>query len=1195
MVRITKFSELGHAVKLVAFLGCALCLLGSASSPLRAQANIIAARLSGIVTDTTGAVVPGANLTLTSLQEAFERKFTTSDLGEYLFPLLPPGRYRLTVEKAGFKTYEQPNIVLTAAQASTLDVKLEVGAVAQTVEVKGSGPILQTTDANIGADINTRAITEMPVGWRNVYGLVALNSSVNDSAEHQAGWAGGANGAFDDQDIAFTNFGGGRFGTTGYLLDGHWNASGYGGNMVMYAPEMEETEELKIQTNSFTSQYGWSMGNYVSAVTKSGTNAFHGDMREFLRNSDLDANYFFNNARGIPRPTFRLNQFGFTAGGPLYLPKLYKQRNKTFVFGSFFGRRQETPTTVLTTMPTSAMMGGNFSAFLGSQIGTDALGRPVLAGQIYNPFTTRSITAGQVDPTTGLVATQSGYIRDPFAGNIIPPSMLDSVALAAQKFYPAPNQTGLTNNFIATAGAPASETAYTVRVDHNISDKSRFYSRWSQKHQTSALGGAPQIFGAGNPAGTWGFSPDNRLDWAGDYAHTFSPTTMMTVDLGYGRWVQARTAPVTYLPSALGLPAFLDDAGFPKSDSIFPTFSMSGMQGLGPEYGFNGTPEDNKSVAVDFSKIRGKHSMSFGYMLVDFLWNNFYGTPASFSFTPGFTQGPNPTAANTSTGLSYASFLLGTGSGGITVNARAADHKNMTGGYFEDDWRITPKLTLNLGLRYEYQTAPTDRYNRFAWFNYSGANPISQQIGFTVPGYLQFTGGSNRRGIFVAQKTNFAPRVGLAYSISNKLVARAGFGMFYTPAAEMPDYEGLDEFGSTQTTPWVGTLDGITPLNLLSNPFPSGLITPPGKSLGALTNVGQSTDAMEPFRPTPYVEQWSLGFQYALTQNDSLEVAYIGNHGVKLLASGVAMDQLPTSDLSLGNDLLTQVPNPFYPYITTSGCGLNNPTIVKGQLLRPFPEYCGINDPQMPGEFSSYEALQVTYNHRWSQGLQMLASFTASKYLDDGSGDESWAVGVGAESFQNNYNLSAEKSLDGDDIPRSLVLSYVYELPAGKGKHFGSQWGRPVNAALGGWQVTGVTTFKSGFPLHFNNVVNNTGSDGGGQRPNLVGDPHVSNPTISEWFNTAAFAQPAAYTFGNVARTMPNLRAPGLNNWDLGIQKYFPIQEKVRLQFRAEMFDAFNHVNFYAPNQSYGVGPLFGQITSAYAARQVQFALKLIW
>jgi TonB dependent receptor len=539
---------------------------------------------------------------------------------------------------------------------------------------------------------------------------------------------------------------------------------------------------------------------------------------------------------------------------------------------------------------------------------------------------------------------------------------------------------------------------------------------------------------------------------------------------------------------------------------------------------------------------------------------------------------------------------LGTGSNvanGATINADGAFTKLFYGWYVQDDWKATRKLTLNLGLRYDIQTAPTDRFNRYSWFNFNGPNPISNAVGFTVPGYLIFTGPPNRRGIYDPQYTNFAPRVGLSYQATPKLVARAGFGMFYTPAIEFGDYQGLSLSGFTQNTPFVGTVDGITPVNLLSNPFPGGLILPPGKSQGALTNVGQATPAVENYRPTPYIEQWMAGLQYELTRNDALDVSYVGNHGVKLLFASVEKNQLQPQVLSMGDALLNNVPNPFYGQIAASGCGLNEPTVPAGQLLRPFPEFCSVSDSQPPAAFSSYNAFQITYNHRWSKGLQVIASFTASKYLDNAEGYEEWTAG--GSYIRNNYNTSTEKSLNPDDIPKSFVLSYIYEIPIGRGKQYGSSLSKPLDAIVGGWQVSGITTFKSGFPLSITDSLNNTNSyNNTQQRPNLVGDPHVSNPTVNEWFNVNAFAQPPPFTFGNVGRYMPNLRAPGLNNWDLAIQKWWSWQEKLRIQFRAEMYNAFNHANFYAPDTNFAdYGSTFGTITSANPAREFQMGLKL--
>ena len=456
-------------------------------------------------------------------------------------------------------------------------------------------------------------------------------------------------------------------------------------------------------------------------------------------------------------------------------------------------------------------------------------------------------------------------------------------------------------------------------------------------------------------------------------------------------------------------------------------------------------------------------------------------------------------------------------------------------------------------------------------------------------------GGSNGRGLYKPQYNNFAPRVGFAYRATNRLVARGGFATFYIPAYQLAGPSP----GYTQTTPFVGTYDQFTPVGNYANPFPNGLIQPAGNSAGGLTNVGFSVDGVERFRPTPYVEQWTFGLAYQLTNQDSVEATYIGNHGVKLLMSGWNRDTLPVQDLSLGNALYDQVPNPFYGKITSSSCGLNQPTVVRGQLLLPYPEFCSVNDNQAPDGFSTYEAATFAYKRRWSHGLQVLASFTVSKYLDNSAGPEGWASGGNAESFQYNYNLSAEKSFDANDIPRSAVVSWIYDLPFGKDQHYGAHMNKAAQAVLGNWEVTGVGTFKDGFPLSLRTLNNTTGSHGDAQRPNIIGNPVPANQSIYSWINAAAFAQPAPFTFGDAPRTLGYLRAPGTQNLDLGIHKYWYPLEQLQMQFRVEMFNALNHANLYAPSscpgECYEIPGQFGRITSALPARDIQMALKLIW
>ncbi|MEJ2010584.1 MAG: hypothetical protein P8Z30_20935, partial [Acidobacteriota bacterium] len=370
----------------------------------------------------------------------------------------------------------------------------------------------------------------------------------------------------------------------------------------------------------------------------------------------------------------------------------------------------------------------------------------------------------------------------------------------------------------------------------------------------------------------------------------------------------------------------------------------------------------------------------------------------------------------------------------------------------------------------------------------------------------------------------------------------------------------------------VGTVDGITPTNLLSDPFPTGLVAPPGKSQGGSTEVGLSPNGIGQFRPTPYVVQWTFGLQYALTPNDRISASYLGNHGVKQTWASpqINSNQLSPAYYSLGNDLLQQVANPFYPYITDSSCGLNNPTVQEGQLLRPYPEYCYVGNVQAPLASSWYDALTLNYRHRWSNGLEFLASYTWSKYLDTNAGNEGWATG-GTSGAQNYYNLYNEKSVDGNDVPHSLVLSYIYQLPFGRGERFGSNASAPVNALLGGWQFSGITTFKSGIPIAF---AAPGFSFGEGQRPNVVCNPSLPHPSLNEWFNTSCFAKPAPYTFGDASRFLPNPRAPGYNNWDLAMMKWFTLpkikSDTLRMQFRAEFFNAFNHENFFRPRPANG-------------------------
>ncbi|MFI5069483.1 MAG: carboxypeptidase regulatory-like domain-containing protein [Terriglobales bacterium] len=1135
------------------------------------------ASFSGTVSDPSGARLANASVTLTSAEKGITRVFKADAEGNFSFALLPAGVYTLTVEAPGFETLKQNEIRLEVGQSASQAVTLTIGSSEQVV-VTGEAPLLQTDNANVGDEISQKQVTELPLNLRNVFNFVELNSSVNNLSQRQTISSGGQQGS-SDQDVSFFNFGGGYFGTTAFLLDGAWDASeGWGG--VIYVPSPDNVQEFKVQQNTFSAQYGWSTGNVINVVTKSGGSSLHGDVYDYLRNAALDANNYFNNLNGLPKPVSHRNQFGVALGGPVYIPGIYEKRDKTFFFFNFEGHRDHNAGNYSGSVPTPAFRAGDFSALLGPQIGTDALGRPILKGQIYDPFSTR--------------AFGGGFIRDPIPGNnlatYISPftgaSLINPIGQKLISFYPTPLHGGLTNNWSATGLLADYSDEYSGRIDHNFSDRTRLYGRYSYKKEYKDEEAA--FFGANDPAGPGQRNPNNRWNVGVGLSQVFTPTFTMSVNLGGMKWVEGNDVQSHgFKASSLGLPSFID-----TNSPQFPIISVSTYLPEGPVAGAGqgAFPRSAASGSVDFVKVRGAHQLSFGYMAVatDENGGRFHFTP--FNFDTGFSSGPDPKTPTSGTGDAVASMLMGlpaSGNTGIAISevSRTWFH----GVYLQDDWKASRKLTLNLGVRWEVQRPVTDRYNRQASFNYNAVNPISAAVGKNYLGELVFASSGNR-GLTNTNYKNFAPRIGFAYQLMPKLVMRGGYGVFYPPS-----YRGTGPApGFSSDTPYISSNNGgLNPAGTLSNAFSGGLVPVSGSALEGLTDVGQSVTAVSRTRKTYYDQQWTYGVQYAPTSNDVIDVTYVGNHGVHVDASGLNLNQLDPKYFSMGNALLTQVPNPFFGKITSSGCSLDQATIAQGQLLRPYPEFCDINENQDPAGSSSYKALDVNYTHRVSQGLTLLASYTFSKFVDNVGGPENWASASAnfSENIRNVYNLAAEKSVDATDTPHSFVLSYVYELPVGKGRKFAAGTNSVLNKVIGGWQTSGTLTLKEGFPLTVTGSNNN--NFGVGQHVNVTGDIHIANPSRTAWFNTAAFATAPAWTLGNAPRYFSDLRAPGYRNFDLSIQKYFPIKESVRLQFRLDMFNALNHTNFYSPNTFIGGG--FGTINQAWTPRQMQAALKLYW
>ena len=913
----------------------------------------------------------------------------------------------------------------------------------------------------------------------------------------------------------------------------------------------------------------------------------------------MDANLWFSDHNGLPKTSVNRNQAGLSFGGPLEIPRLYKQRDKTYFFGLYEHFGASTPSVGTFTVPNSNFRGGDFSQLLGAQVGTDALGRPIYSGQIYDPRSGRAITAGVVDPVTGLVPTSSGYIRDPIANNNVAAfRALDPVATKLLTYFPSPTNSALANNLTVDGQAPAGSNEYTMRVDRNISDNSRVYVRYSYKEEYKT--GEPDYYGTSDPGGPGVYNGDNRYDIVAGYSHAFNQNLVLDVTVGqlytYGNQIAQSLG---FQPSSLGLPSYLDQ--YPQ----FPTINFGGASSLG-NGGHNKSRSGSESVAADLTRISGKHTETFGFMGVQLADDQITNYTTTIDANGSFTCGPDPTLCTSNTGNGVAQALLGLPDGGSTGVAWSPSLGiKYLGWYMQDDWRPTPKLTMNLGLRYEIQTAPTYKNNEAAVFDPTIPNPIGSEVGSLgiLPGVEKFL-SSGQRGSYDTNYTNLAPRIGFSYRALPKLVVRGGYGIFFPPSISIFK---ADSNGYAATTSVVASLNnGINPATGLSlaDPWPNGYVAVSGNSLGELQDVGYNTSSNFSQRPSTYIQQYLFGLQYGLGQNDSLEVDYVGNAGDHILSNGLTPSQLNPAYLSLGPSVLNQmVANPFYGHIASgaTACGMDQPTIVYSHLLQPMPQFCSVSEQDPPVGFSRYNALEATYNHRFSKGLNVLVSYTFSKFLDNVEGNQNWSY-TGNSSVANNYNLAAEKSVDGDDTPQSLVVSYIYDLPVGRGKAIGSGLNRKTDAVLGGWEISGIVTSKSGIPIGVNG--NNINSYGGDPRPDVIATTHASHQGVEEWFNTGAFAYAPYGTFGTAPRWFSNMRAPDYNNFDTGIMKNWALPESMRIQFRAEMFNTFNHPQFYSPNGSYsGCDPnsntsclsSFGQITSAFPGRQVQMSGKFYW
>ncbi len=1150
-----------------------LCFLVVSALGARVEAQTVAGSVSGLISDSTGSAVTGATVTVTDIDRNVTFRGTSNDTGLYVVTPLPPGRYRVDAEKEGFRRFVVEEFPIATQQKATLNIQLEVGAVAESVTVSGSAQLIDTATATLSGVVENKRIIDLPLNGRNVYSLAALTPGVMGITPASA--TGGVGEGFESAGRFVVN--GGRDSSNAIIMDGvpvtvNSNTANMNANTAV--PTIEGVEEFRIQTNSFSAEYGRSGGGVLTLATKSGTNEIHGSLFEFLRNSKLDANNFFSNRSGQQLGAFQRNEFGGSVGGPIVLPKLYNGKNRTFFFTAFEGRRQRSASTRFMTLPTELQKQGDFSETLNS------------AGQqrvIYDPFSTAP------DPSR-----PGFFMRTPFANNRIPTAMMDPVALNVQDYYGAtPNVPGQPftgqNNFFFQGKARSDVNRGTTKVDHQFTQNQRMFARYTIFDNQSAQ---PVFWdNPGCPDGGCFANSERQQNAAVDYTNTLNATSVLSLRYGFARSILNRQSNyIGFQPSTLGLPASVQNGA---EILAFPEFALSDgemtMPGLLHHWNFRSANMSHTFIGT-YSKVMSSHNIKTGTEFRVNLVNHMQAPwSMNYTFNRAETAGPDPRVVSTTGGFSYASFLLGTGSSGSVVNGiRPALASKSFGLYLQDDWKVSRKLTLNLGIRWDFETGVTERYDRFAVFDPNVRSPLSDQVGMELHGgYLFPDNGLGRRSLKDIEWGKVAPRIGLAYQLTDGTVIRAGYGMFYTMAPYGANNYGTAPFRAS--TPWVTSLDGVTPRNLLRNPYPDGVLVPEGSANGLTAATGQGVGAPVPdLMTTPYNQQWNFSISQQFGAKTALEVGYAGNKGTKLPMTW-QFDQLQTALIQPNAGLLDLVDNPFYGTIKVGALAAER--VQRGQLLTPFPQYPGVSYSAMSHGNSNFHSLQARFNQRFTPGSQVVVSYTLSKLISDG-GDNAWV----SSGFRDYYCRACDRSLSPYDQRHRLVASFTYELPFGQGKKFGSSWNGFANAILGQWQVNGIFTVNSALPLQFTVPTNTSFSFGGGQRPNSTGvDAAMDGGGLAEAFDTSAFTLPAQYTFGNMGRTHPSLRADQVENVDFSLFKNFRIKERMSVQFRAEWFNIANHPTFGAPNTQVG-NANFGVVTSqANPPRQTQLALKFLF
>jgi hypothetical protein len=1166
------------------------------------------ATITGRVLDQNKAAVASATITVRNPRTNEAVSVTTNADGVYNIPFLQPGSYNITVEAAGFKKYVRDNQELQVGQTASIDVALEIGAASETVTITGDAPLLEETKADRGNVIENRRIVELPLNARNPFMLSTLTPGItyNGPAIYQR--------PFDNGAIADWSINGGINRSNEFLLDGAPNNSIQGGNNIAYVPPVDAVGEFKIITNSYDAQYGRTAGGVVNVQIKSGGNQYHGSLYEFYRRNWLDSNYLFSNARNLPAGRFRksdgtlakaehfLDQYGGVIEGPVRLPKKlfgplgYDGRDKTFFIFNYEGYREGTPNPQVITVPTLAFINGDFREY---KTATGAL------IPIYDPRTTRANP--NFDPSKPVSLTNLQFIRDPFPNNIIPQGRINPVAQKLLAFYPRPNNVtpGVEpwrSNFADIPNIANDKFKnWIFKIDQNISEKDKVFFRYGYNNRaeirwTNGITSGPAQDGQ---------LPLNRINYAGvaDWVHTFSASAILNIRVSANRYIEeARFQDgLGYDVTQLGFPSAL--AGqlpapmFPRINLYSTGTTVETIQlGRGS---FSREPTNVYSVQPNMTLIRGSHNLRFGS---DLRYTQ-YARLVSGNGGMVLTFNRNFTGAafdrfDANSGSGVASLLLGAVAATDTNNVlRSFIDNNVFPIYmfkyyapwFQDDWKVTRKLTLNFGLRFDLNRPGVERFNRInRGFDTTTVNPANARIdrsklinGSQIVGGLLFA--DEGQAAVNTDKNNFQPRVGFAYSIDDKTVLRAGYGRYYVNPVGAPGYPTN---GFSVQTPLIASNDGNRKAledafgnGVLSNPFPQGVLRPAGSSLGLESFLGLGFQYSNPDFVVPKVDNFSLGIQRQLPWNIAAEVSYVGSRTYDAQSQFNGINEPSQAfrdkcDVTKGGSAAfcnDRLPNPFFQVAGFSGERFTSSTLSRYELMRPFPQFGAITELERNEGRVWYNSLQVLVNKRLSRGLSLNSTYTFSKTIEEaiqqpGQQDDT-------ASYIDDVARIKNRSLAFSDRPHRLTVSGVWELPFGKGRKYLGGSNRFVDLFIGGWQAAGMYIYNSGRPWQLPTDVEIVDPDYG----KVESERFVSGveliqgvrPCVAQGGKLLPFSVAAGCTAPSFVirepfqtRTTPirsdTVRRPSFKQFDMNFSKTFRITERLRFQFRGEAYNVFN-------------------------------------